>query len=188
MINAQATKWPPPERKAGKRKKLAWLASGGLVVLLAGFLIWKHHFHNYTPYDALLDLRAAAHLGHSPDPVGEFLERRYGPQTDPANREKAFVDFFNAGHIEGLYLIVGNRSDTQTKTLVAKVAQTITSYREMMTPEEKDDLGAYFRSEAGRAQVHQAKSAFESKDVRFRSVTTPVINELLTTLTDIQGL
>jgi hypothetical protein len=188
MMNATATKQPPPQRRTVKIKRLAWLGGGGLVLLLAGFLIWKYHFHSYTPMDALLDLRAAAHLRHSPDPVGQFLERRYGPQTDPANREKAFVDFFNAGHIEGLYLIVGNRSDAQTKTLVAKVAQTIMDYRQMMSPAEKADLGTYFRSDAGRAQVHQAKSAFESKDVRFRSVTTPVIHEILTTLTEVNGL
>jgi hypothetical protein len=187
MMNDKSAKRPSPQRKAFKMKWLAWLGGGGLVLLLAGFLIWKHHFHDYTPLDALLDLRAAAHLGHSPDPVGEFLERRYGPQTDPANREKAFVDFFNAGHIEGLYLIVGNRSDPQTKKLVAKVAQTITDYRALMTPDEKADLGAYFRSDAGRAQVHEAKATFQSKDVRFRSVTTPVIKEILGTLADVNG-
>ena len=38
-------------------------------------------------------------------PVEKFLELRYGPLTDPANRQRAFLDFFNIGHIKGLQIL-----------------------------------------------------------------------------------
>ena len=166
-----------------KTKKLVGLALGGLLtILVAGHLVWKHRFHQYTPVDALKDLHAAAQLGHSTNRVHDFLELRYGPQTDPANREKAIEDLFNAGHIEGLYLIVGNRTNAQTKAMVAQVAQTIADYRREMTAKEQAGLGAYFRSDAGFAQVQEATTCYQAMDARFRSVTTPVIGELLSTL------
>jgi hypothetical protein len=188
MIDVKATKRPSPKGKAGQIKTLVWIGGGGLVLLIASFLIWTKHFHHYTPMEAWKDLRAASQVEHSPDPVQLFLELRYGPQTDPANRRKAFVDFFSAAHIEGLYLIVGDSTDSGTKTLVSEVAQIIKDYRETMSPAEKADLGAYFRSDTGRAHLREATTCYQSKDVQFRAVTTPVVRELLTTLTSMNGL
>jgi hypothetical protein len=186
MIGKKAAKQSSIERKTGKRKLLAWIG-GALVILIASFLVWTHYFHHYTPLDALKDLRAGAQVGHSAHPAQRFLELRYGPQTEPANREKAFMDLFNAGHIEGLHLIVGGRTDPRTKALVAEVAKIIADYRQTMTPAEKADLSAYFRSDAGRAQIREATDSYQSKDARFRAVSTPVIQELLTTLTTLSS-
>lgn len=186
MFQAKTTRSVPSKNKTGRLKTLVWIGVAGLALLTTGLLLWKRHFHSYTPLDALKDLRAGAQAGHSPHPARQFLELRYGPQTDPANREKAFKDLFNVGHIEGLYLIVGNRTDDKTKKLVGDVAQIITDYRKTMSPAEKANLEDYFNSDAGRAQVHEATSTYQSKDARFRSVATPVIQELLTTLTALQ--
>jgi hypothetical protein len=171
------------EKKGARPKKILCIAVVGLLAVFAGGqLVWKHHFQHYTPVDALKDLRAAARLRYSTNRVQDFLELRYGPQTDPANRQKAIEDLFNAGHIEGLYLIVGNQTNAQARAVVANVAQTIADYRREMTPEEKAGLGAFFRSDAGRSQIQEATACYQAKDVRFRSVTTPVIGELLATL------
>jgi hypothetical protein len=186
MIETKAVKRSVHKSKTSETKIFARVGGSGLATLIVCLLAWKHHFHDYTPIDALKDLRAGAQAGHSPHPAEQFLELRYGPQTDPANRERALEDFFNVGHIEGLYLIVGNRTDAKTKKLVTEVAQIISNYRQTMTATEKSDLGAYFNSDAGRTQIHQATGSYQSKDAQFRSVTSPVIGELLTTLTAVK--
>src|SRR5258708_13680505 len=124
MIGKKAAKQSSIERKTGKTKLLAWIG-GALVILIASFLVWTHYFHHYTPLDALKDLRAGAQVGHSAHPAQRFLELRYGPQTDPANREKAFMDLFNAGHIEGLNLIVGCRTHPPTQPIVAQLPNIV---------------------------------------------------------------
>ena len=175
-----------------KIKVLAWL--GGIVLLIAGLsiLIWRHYFHQYTPLDAVKDLRAAsevvaaAEVGPVQNPVHRFMELRYGTMGEAANRERAFLDFFNPGHIEGFYLILGKEPQPWAKALVAETAQIVADYRQSMSSEEKAALTAYFKSDAGRTQVRIAMTYYESKDVRFRSVTSGVINELLTTLSAFQ--
>ena len=118
--------------------------------------------------------------------VMRFLDVRYGPMTEATNRQAAFKDFFNLAHIEGLYLMTGNRRGPLEKKFSSSIAQTIVEYRRIMLPEEKEALRDYFRTEAGRAQVRKATACYLSKDVRFRDVSTPVIQELLTTLTTLE--
>jgi hypothetical protein len=156
-----------------------------LVVLGAAF--WIRRFHSYTPADAVRDFRAAKQAQHAERPVERFLDLRYGPQTDAANRRKAFVDFFNVGHIEGLYLIVGKNTDPNTRRLVDDTARIFTGYRQAMSPEDKQALMDYFNSDAGRGQIQQATAAYLAKDVHFRTVTAPVIQELMTTLAVVQN-
>ena len=186
MTDTSTSRRPAPARSSRRLKFMVWAAIVIVLALLAGGLFWRRHFHHYTPLDAMRDLQAASQVGHTPHPVERFLELRYGPQTDPANRETAIRDFFNSGHIEGLYRIIGTRTDPHAKALVAETAQIVATYRQMMQPADKAELGAYFRSEAGRQQLREATDAYQSKDVRFRAVTTPVIQELMTTLTAVQ--
>jgi hypothetical protein len=113
---------------------------------------------------------------------GQLVWKHHFQHYTPVDAQKAIEDLFNAGHIEGLYLIVGNQTNAQARAVVANVAQTIADYRREMTPEEKAGLGAFFRSDAGRSQIQEATACYQAKDVRFRSVTTPVIGELLATL------
>jgi hypothetical protein len=181
----------PPQREAkkpGRTRKWLWagvisLTVGGVL----GVILWKRHFHDYTPAAAAQDLRAAYQARHAPEPINQFLELRYGPQTDPANRAAAVIDFFNAGHIEGLYLIAGNPTSQRTRTRVGVVAKILQDYRRNMTPEERKVLSDHFNSATGRAQVQSATASYQSKDARFRAATAPVIAELMTTLAAVQN-
>ena len=181
----------PPQREAkkpGRTRKWLWagfisLTVGGVL----GVILWKRHFHDYTPAAAAQDLRAAYQARHAPEPIKQFLELRYGPQTDPANRAAAVIDFFNVGHIEGLYLIAGNPTSRRTRNQVGVVAKTLQDYRRNMTPEERKELSDHFNSAAGRAQVQSATASYQSKDARFRAATAPVIAELMTTLAAVQN-
>jgi len=164
------------------QRSRAFLAVSVLVVV-----IWKRHFHNYTPVEVALDLKAGFGARHAAVPAKEFLELRYGPQTDPANRRAAFIDLFNPGHIAGLALIVGNRSDKRTRDSVADTAQIIRDYRRTMSPDEKTALADYFNSAAGQAQVQASAANFQSQSAHYRAITAPVTYELMTTLAGLQN-
>ena len=62
------------------------------------------------------------------------------------------------------------------------MAQWIADYRATITPDEKQALGAYVRSDAGHATLQQATAQYLQQDARFRAGTAPVIQELMTTL------
>lgn len=66
------------------------------------------------------------------------------------------------------------------------MAQWVADYRTTMTPEEKMALGAYVRSPAGGATLHQATAQYLRQDVQFRASTAPVIQELMTTLATVR--
>src|ERR1019366_3945073 len=83
-----------------------WAGAAVIMLIAAGATFWTRQFHSYTPIEALHDLEAAAKVRNAPQPVERFMELRYGPLTDPANRQKAFLDFFNVGHIKGLNILV----------------------------------------------------------------------------------
>ena len=55
-----------------------------------------------------------------------------------------------------------------------------------MTPDEKAALGAYVRSDGGRATLHQATAQYLQQDVQFRASTAPVIQELMTTVATVR--
>jgi hypothetical protein len=158
-----------------------------VLLLVAGGVLWVRRFHRYTPAEAVQDLRAAALARYSPRPVERFLEVRYGPLTEPANRQKAFLDFFNVGHIEGLYIIVGRMGGAYREARIASMAEWIAEYRSTMSPEEMESLRASISSEAGRATLQQATAAYLQKDVRFRAATASVIAELMATLAAVQS-
>ena len=63
------------------------------------------------------DVRAGLKARNIKEPqarVEAFLEARYGPLTEPANRQRAFLDFFNQDHIKGLNFIVSHKSKPAT--------------------------------------------------------------------------
>jgi hypothetical protein len=136
--------------------------------------------------EALQDLRAAAQVGKAPRPVERFLELRYGTLTDPENRQKAFLDFFNIGHIKGLHLLASSMGNEQRQASIAAMAQWVADYRATMTADEKAALGAYVRSETGRETVQQAAAQYLQQDVQFRASTASVIQELMTTVANVR--
>lgn len=167
-------------------RKLLWAGAITVAVVVLGYIVWTRRFHDYTPIEAALDLKAGYAARHAPIPARKFLELRYGPQTESTNRTAAFIDLFNSGHIEGLCLIVGNRSDQGTRKGIEDVAEILRDHRRNMTPDEKKALAEHFNSPAGQAQVHAATASYQSKDARFRAVAAPVIQELMTTLAELQ--
>ncbi|MFN3410293.1 MAG: hypothetical protein ACK45B_14965 [Limisphaerales bacterium] len=173
----------PMTRRA---KKVFWIlavlaAVGGLATVL-----WVRKFGRYTPIEAVLDLQAAAKVRHSPQPVWDFMEARYGPMTDPANRQRAFLDFFNPGHIEGLHMIVNRAPPEEAQAHIQAMADFIARYRREMTPAERAALGAHFRTQSGQAALQRATTKFLNTDVRFRASTSRVIAELMTTVDSVR--
>ena len=169
-----------------RNRKVLWVCTTALALSGLGVTLWIRSFHHYTPVEALLDLQAAAQVKNAPRPVERFLELRYGALTDPANRQRAFLDFFNVGHIKGLHLIGSRMGSEKRKASINAMAQWISDYRTTMTPGEKQALGAYVRSDAGHASLQQATAQYLRQDVQFRAGTAPVIQELMTTLATVR--
>lgn len=163
-------------------RQLLWLGAAVLVVAALGTAFWIRRFRDYTPAEAYADVRAALAARHEPQPVQRFLALRYGPMSDPANRQRAFLDFFDVAHIEGLYLIVTHMTPGEKQTNINAMADWVANYRETMSPAEREALGWQVRSEAGRARLRQATARYLEKDVRFRAETAGVIEELMATL------
>ena len=174
-------------RKPARRTRI--VVGTGLVVLTLMALsvaLWLRHFQTYTPAAALRDLRAAAQVRNAEHPVEPFLEARYGSLRVPANRQKALLDFFEVGHIEGLYLITGHLAGDRKQATIAEMAQWIANYRTNMPAEDQEALHKYLGTDAGRAMVQGAAKYYLQKDVRFRAESAPVIQELMTTLSTLQ--
>lgn len=161
---------------------LLWVCA--VVALLAGLAwkLWVRQFHEYTPVEALQDLKAASQVGPAPRPVERFMELRYGPMSDPNNRQRAFLDFFNIGHIKGLNFLVAHIEPERRQANIDAMEEWVVNYRATLTPEEKSALGAYLGSDAGHSTIHQAAAEYMREDVHFRAATAGVVRELLTTV------
>jgi hypothetical protein len=169
-----------------RTKVVGMLAVGGLVLLAAGAVFWIRRFHRYTPVEVMQDIRAGIRAQHAPRPVERFLELRYGSLADPANRQKAFLDFFNVGHIEGLHILTSHMHGEQQQTNILAMAQWVADYRRSMTPEEKRTLNACLNTDAGQKIVRQAAAQYLRQDVHYRAATACVIEELMTTLSAVK--
>lgn len=183
MIESKPLRRSSPEGKGRKSSILVLFCSGGFALEMAVFFFLMHPAHTDIPPGTMKDLQTAHRVKHSRHHFERFLDLRYGSQTNPTNRVEALEGFFDADNIEALYLMVNGRTNARMQAHIDKVAYTIAKYRKTMSPEEKAQLGAYFRSDAGRAQVRKATDFYESKDASFRSMTAPVIKQLLTTVT-----
>jgi hypothetical protein len=169
-----------------KTKVMTWTGAIVLALLALATVLWVRRFHRYTPIEVVQDLRAAAASKTDPRPVERFLELRYGPLTEPANRQKAFLDYFNLGHIEGLRLIVHRAPAAHRPVAIAGMAQWVANYRQGMSPEERLSLAAFLRTAAGQRMVQEATAKYLSQDVDYRAATAPVIRELMATLAEVQ--
>ena len=167
-------------------RKVLWACAVVIALIALGVTFWTRRFHNYTPIEALRDLQAAAQVKNAPRPVERFLELRYGPLTEPANRQKAFLDFFNVGHIIGLNILASRLPSDKRQSNTTAMAQWVANYRTTMTPAEKAALAAYVTSPAGRATLQQATAKYLREDVRFRANGARVTEELMTTLAAVQ--
>ena len=170
-----------------RTKKLLGAAAvlGLLLALVAGF--WLRNLRHYTPLEAIQDIQAGIKVRSAEHPVEQFLELRYGPLSEPANRQKAFLDFFNVGHIEGLHILVRRSPADRRASSIAAMAQWVAQYRDNLTPTEQENLRAHLDTSAGRASLQAATAKYLSQDVHYRAATAPVINELMTTLAKVQN-
>ena len=158
------------------------------VFALAGFL-WMRVFHHYPPAELMKDIRAGIAVREIKDPDERFkkyLEQRYGSMSDAANRQKAFLDFFNTDHIRALQLMVKHSPEGQRQANIKATADWIAKYRTSLTTSESTALRAQLQSDAGKAMLKQATAQYNTQDVYYRGSTAPVISELLTTIHEIQ--
>lgn len=169
-----------------RTKIVLGLGVAGLVSIALGVIFWVRTFHRYTPVEVVQDVRAALAARNDPKPVERFLELRYGPLTEPANRRKAFLDFFNVGHIQGLHLIVTRAPESRRQPSIQAMAQWIADYRRTMSREEREALGAHLRTAAAQRTLQDATALYLSQDVYYQAATAPVIEELMATLAAVQ--
>ena len=109
-----------------------------LVVLALGVTWWIRTFRTYTPVEVAQDLQAAVAARNAPKPVERFLELRYGPLTQPENRQKAFLDFFNVGHIEGLQILVSRAPESRRKASIDAMAEDTRRWAFQQPADEKN--------------------------------------------------
>lgn len=173
--------------KKSRLKIIGWICATVFVVIVAAGVVVLERLRNYPPKEAMLDIKAGLAARHAPKQLERFLEVRYGSMTNAANREKAFMDFFNVDHIKGLNFLVNHMPPERRNANITAMAEWISNYRETMTPEERSYLGAQLNSPEGVVKVRQATSQYLQQDVRYRAANAMVISELLTTLTSLKA-
>ena len=175
--------------KSKKAKVILWASVSIAAVVAGAIMAGIHYFHRYLPAELMPDIRAAIAARNVRDPdarLNKYLEGRYGSMDNPANRERAFEDFFNSNHIKAMQIIVKHSPSGQQETNVRAMAHWIANYRQNMSSQEKSDLGDFFHSDGGRAALQASTTQYLSQDIRYRSATAPVIAELMATLTAVR--
>ncbi len=173
-----------------RRTRIFWRISLITVALAAvAIVFWVRSFHHYLPQRLLRDIRAGLVARDLPDPdarVNAFLSARYGPLTEPRNRQQAFLDFFDIDHIRGLHFIVSHTPLTQKVANTRAMAQWIANYRTALTPEERVALQTRLNSQSGQAMLRRATAEFQTQDVYYRGEQKAVVQELMVTLADLR--
>lgn len=165
------------------RKKRVILSALAAVLVIGGSTagwVWKSRGPMLRAVAE--DLKAGARSRNAEKPFEKFIELRYGPMTDPDNRRKAFVGFFDPVRTEGMYRLVGFMSDEERRANIAASAEWIARYRESMSPDEKQAMAAWLNAPGTQATLQKASSQYRSRDIRYRAATETVISELMTTL------
>jgi hypothetical protein len=165
------------------RKKRIVLSTLAVVAILGGATAaWTWKTRGPILREVAQDLRAGARSRNAEKPFERFIELRYGPMTEPENRRKAFVGFFDPMHMEGMFRLVGFMTEGERRTNIAASAEWIARYRESMSPEEKQALAIWLNSPGTQADLQRASGLYRSRDIRYRAANEPVISELMTTL------
>jgi len=164
------------------------LALVGLVAIATG--VYIHKFRNYPPAGLMRDIQAGIAVRDIKDADQRFqryLEKRYGPMSDPANRQKAFLDFFNVDHIRALQFMVAHSPADQRQANIQATVDWVANYRTTLTAQERTKLAAQLQSAAGRQMLRMATAQYNSQDIYYRGSTAPVISQLLRTIHEVQG-
>jgi len=178
------------EQMEAKRKRFFWRAAGiTLGVLVVGGTALVYSVSRRLPPEIMKDIRAGIAARAIPDAeqrLNKYLEVRYGALSDPANREKVFVDFFNIEHIKALQLMVQYSPEDHRRSNILAMANWVSSYRESLTAPERAALNARFQTPEGRAMLQRATAQYNSQDVQYRGQTALVISQLLKTINSTQ--
>src|ERR1017187_8611821 len=121
----------------------------GVALIAAGSALWVRTFHHYSPREFLKDVRAGLAARNIQQPkarVEAFLTARYGPLTDPANRQRAFLDLFNVDHTKALDFIASHSPADQKQADTQAMAEWVAQYRKTMSKEERAALRAGINS------------------------------------------
>lgn len=175
--------------KSRKTKIILW--AGILVVALIAVVSVAgiYYIRRHIPAEIIPDIRAAIAARNVADPdarLHKYLEGLYGSLDNPANRERAFVAFFDANHIKAMQILVRHSPPNQRSANIQAMARWVSDYRQSLSPQEKSALGNYFASSAGQAALENATAQFMSQDAVYRCDTVPVITELMTTLNEVR--
>ena len=169
-------------------KRIIWI--GGLVLVLLGVGGYAYlKYRGLPPRELLLDVNAGVAVRKVKDPdqrFAQYLSLRYGSLDDPANRQKAFLDFFNPEHIRALQFLVANSPKNQRLANIAASANWVAQYRESLTAAERAALNTRLNNEAGKHMLRQATSQYNAQDVYYRGQTAQVISQLLKTIHEVQ--
>jgi hypothetical protein len=135
------------------------------------------------------DIKAGVAVRDIKDPdqrFAKYLEGRYGPMTEAANRQEAFLDFFNPEHIRALQFMVAHSPKEQQLDNIAASAKWVANYRNNLTAAERLALRAQLGSADGQRMLKRATAQYNAQDVYYRGQTAPVISQLLQTLHEVQ--
>lgn len=172
------------------RKLWIGLGAGLLVLLVIGVIGYVKMFRGYPPRELMQDIKAGVAVREIKDADARFakyLERRYGPMSEAANREKAFLDFFNPEHIRALQFMVAHSPPDQRGENIAATAKWVAQFRAGLAPAERAALSEKLKSDSSRLMLKRATAQYNSQDVYYRGATAPVISELLRTIHEVQG-
>jgi hypothetical protein len=174
-----------------KKRTTIILLVAGLVVLAlvgAGSIFWARTFGHYSPREVFKDVRAGLAAKNVPQPkerVETFLTVRYGPLTEPANRQRAFLDLFNVEHTKALDFISGRTPASQKEADTQAMADWVARYRKTMSKEERAALRACINSAAGKNMLQRSSAHYMAQEESIRKAQKPVMTELTTTLTSL---
>jgi hypothetical protein len=163
----------------------------GFVVLAligAGSVFWARTFGHYSPREVFKDVRAGLAAKDIQQPkarVEAFLTARYGPLTEPANRQRAFLDLFNVEHTKALDLISGHTPASQKEADTRAMAEWVAQYRKTMSKAERAALRTCVNSESGKSMLKRSSAHYMAQEESVRNAQKPVMMELTATLTSL---
>lgn len=177
-----------PDKPKPRRRFWRVAAVAMLIIVVVGAMVVQRVRHRLSP-ELMQDIRAGIAARNIADPdqrFAKFLEGRYGPLSDPANRKKAFLGFFDVDHIRALQVIVKHSPVNMRQANINASAKWLENYRNSLNVQERADLSARFQSADGQAMLRAATAQYNSQDVAYRGQTVPVISQLLTTISSLQ--
>ncbi|MFO1513815.1 MAG: hypothetical protein U1F83_13005 [Verrucomicrobiota bacterium] len=176
--------------KVRRRKLLVGLCIGLVALMAIAVIGYLKMFRGYPPQELMQDIKAGVAVLEIKDAdtrFAKYLEGRYGPMSEAANREKAFLDFFNPEHIRALQFMVAHSPQEQRRENISATARWVAQFRAQMTAAERAALREKLKSDSGHVMLKRATAQYNAQDIYYRGDTAPVISELLRTIHEVQG-